>query len=361
MLSLFLYGGVTMPANREENGTWTVQCYYSDWSGTRKKKKKRGFATKRDALEWEREFLARQQGDTSMSLSAFIDVYMEDMAHRLKASTVANKQWLFDQKIKPYLGDRQLDAITAADVRKWQNQVMSEGHSPTYLKSIHSQLSSVFNYAVKYYGLKENPCQRAGTMGKAQADEMQFWTVEEYKKFRDAARAKIRPFTAFELLYYTGMRIGEFMALTRGDIDTSAGTVTINKTYWKSQGKETITPPKTPKSNRTITIPPFLCQELDAYFAAIYGLEAKDRIFPFTKQLLAQEMKLFCQESGVKRIRLHDLRHSHASLLIELGFSPLLIAERLGHESVETTMNTYAHLYPHKQGEVAQKLEEIGK
>lgn len=350
-----------MPANREDNGTWTVQCYYSDWSGTRKKKKKRGFATKRDALEWEREFLARQQGDTSMSLSAFIDLYMEDMAHRLKSSTVENKRIILDQKIRPYLGEKQLDAITAADVRKWQNQMMGEGHSATYLKGIHSQLSSAFNYAVKYYGLKENPCHRAGTMGKAQADEMQFWTVEEYKKFRDAARAKIRPFTAFELLYYTGMRIGEFLALTRADIDTSAGTITINKTYWKSKGSEIVTTPKTAKSNRTITIPPFLCQELEAYFSAIYKLEATDRIFPFSKQTLFNELKKYSTQAGVKRIRLHDLRHSHASLLIELGFSPLLIADRLGHKSVETTLKTYSHLYPSKQGEVLQKLEEIGK
>ena len=196
-------------------------------------------------------------------------------------------------------------------------------------------------------------------MGKKNAEEMQFWTLAEYKKFREAVRNKSRSFMAFQVLYYTGMRIGELMALTKADVDLDARTVSISKTYSRRNGEDVITPPKTPKSNRVIAIPPFLCDELRAYMTTLYGLQGGDRIFPFTKYFLEHEMVRGCRLSGVKKIRLHDLRHSHASLLIEEGFSPLLIAERLGHENVETTLNTYSHLWPHKQEQVAGRLEAL--
>lgn len=356
-----------MPANKDPDspGKWLCQFYYTDWTGQRKKKRKRGFETKRDALEWERDFLKRQQADMSMTLSAFVDLYLDDMKPRLRASTFENKRFIFDLKVKPYFGDKPVNAITAPDVRKWQNELMEKEHaegkkySPTYLKTVNNQLTALFNYAVKYYGLTENPCHKAGSMGKKNAEEMQFWTTDEYKQFRETVRDKPRSYMAFEMLYYTGMRIGELMALTRTDIDLSAGVVTVSKSYNRLKGQDIITPPKTPKSNRVISVPPFLCDELREYFGQLYDMKDDDRIFPFTKYFLEHEIKRGCRLSGVKKIRLHDLRHSHASLLIELGFSPLLIAERLGHEKVETTLNTYSHLWPHKQAEVAEKLQSL--
>lgn len=90
-----------------------------------------------------------------------------------------------------------------------------------------------------------------------------------------------------------------------------------------------------------------------------YGLAPNDRLFPYTMHFLHHEMKRGCKKSGVKKIRIHDLRHSHASLLVEMGFSPLLVAERLGHEHVQTTMDTYSHLYSNKQKEVAQRLDTL--
>ena len=122
-------------------------------------------------------------------------------------------------------------------------------------------------------------------------------------------------------------------------------------------GKDVITPPKTPKSNRKITIPPFLAEELKEYCSMLYGITANERMFRFTKSFMEHEMVRGIKETGVRRIRLHDLRHSHASLLVEMGFQPLAIAERLGHEKIETTLNTYSHLYPNKQAELAEKLE----
>lgn len=162
---------------------------------------------------------------------------------------------------------------------------------------------------------------------------------------------------AFLLLYWTGMRIGELLALTYEDIDLENRIISISKSYQRLDGKDLITPPKTPKSNRKITIPPFLAEELKEYCSHLYGIMANERMFRFTKSYMEHEIVRGINETGVKRIRLHDLRHSHASLLVELGFQPLAIAERLGHEKIETTLNTYSHLYPNKQAELADRLE----
>lgn len=350
-----------MPANkdREQPGKWIAQFYYTDWTGERKKKRKRGFSTRRDALAWEHEFLKKHRADIGMEFSSFAELYMEDISHRVRASTLSNKHFIIQSKILPYFGKRPMNAITAPDIRKWQNELLNLGYSKTYLKLVNSQLAAIFNYAVKFYGLAENPCHKAGSIGKSNAEEMQFWTLGEYKQFREALTERPRSYMAFELLFFTGIRIGELLALTPADIDAENGLIKINKSYNRLNGQDIISPPKTPKSNREIAIPEFLCSELLEYMSLFYDLDQNARLFPHTKHYLAHEMKNGCAASNVKRIRLHDIRHSHASLLIELGFSPLLIAERLGHERVETTLNTYAHLWPHKQQEVVNQLQRL--
>lgn len=160
-------------------------------------------------------------------------------------------------------------------------------------------------------------------------------------------------------MYYTGLREGELLALTPSDIDFVKKTLTVNKSYQRIHGGDMVTTPKTPKSIRTIPIPDGLCACLQEDMPRCYGLQRDDRLFPYTKSFLDHEMEYGCKVSGVKRIWVHDLRHSHASLLVEMGCSPLLIAERLGHEKVQTTMDTYSHLYPNKQVEVARQLDDI--
>ncbi len=196
-------------------------------------------------------------------------------------------------------------------------------------------------------------------MGKKNADEMWFWTKEEFARFIEAIKDKPAAYAIYMTLYYTGMREGELLALTPADIDLEKATIRINKSYQRLNGQDVITTPKTPKSNRTATIPTVLVNCLRDYMGQCYELQPDDRLFPYTKHFLKHEMERGCKLSGVKKIRVHDTRHSHASLLVEMGFSPLLIAERLGHERVQTTMETYSHLYPNKQAEVAKQLDGI--
>jgi integrase len=341
----------------EYTGKWKVDYTYVDWLGNRKRSTKRGFSTKREAEEWGRSFLAQKQADVTMTFGDFVEVYYEDMKVRLKEHTMMNKRNIIDLKVLPYFKDMKLKDIKPATVRKWQNELMQKGFSDTYLKSINNQLSAILNHAVRFYDLKSNPCRKAGSMGKNKADDMEFWTKEEYDTFIEHVMDKQTSYLAFATLYWTGMRIGELLALTPADIDVNKKTISITKSYQRLNKRDVITEPKTPKSRRVIRIPAFLVADFKDYFPRIYYFDEHSRIFNVSKSYLSSEMRRGVKGSGVKKIRLHDLRHSHCSHLIELGFTPVAIAERLGHEKVETTLNTYVHLYPNKQNEIADKLD----
>lgn len=337
-------------------GKWLIQYRYTDNQGNRRKSTKRGFDTKRDAENWLRNFLHTKQGELDMLFQSFVDeIYYPDMKHRLKENTMRTKQYVISDKILPYFGNRRINDITTADIRKWQSMLLASGYSQTYLRKIHCELTALFNYAMKHYDLKKNPCRQAGSIGKKNAEEMNFWTKDEYMRFADVMMDKPVSFYAFEMLYWCGLRLGELLAITPADFNFDKGTVSINKSYQRLERKDVVTEPKTPKSNRVISMPQFLCEEMQEYISMLYGIEPNDRIFTITKSYLHHEMDRGAKEAGVKRIRIHDLRHSAVSLLIENGFSALAIAERMGHESPNVTYR-YAHLFPTRQTEMAEKL-----
>ena len=346
----------------KENGTWYVQFRYTDWKGERQQKLKRGFATKKGAQAWEREFLMEKQADINMSFESFVGLYEKDIKPKIKLNTWITKESIIKQKILPYFQKRKLSEITAKDIIDWQNEIreLTDCHgrplSKTYLKTVHNQLSAIFNHAIRYYGLQINPAQKAGNMGMEEKKEMLFWTKDEYTKFSEAMMDKPISYYAFEMLYWCGIREGELLALTPADFNFDRGTVSINKSYQRINKQDVITTPKTPKSIRVIQMPKFLCDEMQDYFKMFYSLDSDSRIFPISKNYLHREMARGSKATGVKRIRIHDLRHSHVSLLIDMGFTALAIADRVGHESIDITFR-YAHLFPTRQIEMADKLD----
>ena len=193
-------------------------------------------------------------------------------------------------------------------------------------------------------------------MGKEEHREMLFWTKEEYLKFADAMMDKPVSYYAFEILYWCGLRMGELLALTPADFNFETHTLRINKSYQRLHREDVITPPKTLKSNRTIKMPQFLCDEMQGYLKMLYEPKEDERIFTISKSYLHHEMNRGSKVSGVKRIRVHDLRHSHVSLLINMGFTVLAIADRMGHESIDITYR-YAHLFPSEQTQMAEQLD----
>jgi integrase len=345
----------------ESNGTWYVMTRYVDWQGNHKQKCKRGFKTKREALEWERVFHLQQSTDMDMSFESFVDIYKNDIRSRIKETTWLTKVNIIDKKILPYFGKRKISEIQTKEVIAWQNDLLRQKdktgkpYSECYLKTIHNQLSAIFNHAVRFYALRTNSAAKAGNMGNEKRKEMLFWTKEEYLRFADVMMDKPVSYYAFEMLYWSGMRLGELLALIPSDFDFQNSTVTINKSYQRLHGEDVITTPKTKRSNRTIKMSEFLAEEMQEYIKMQYEIEPTDRLFPISKSYLHREMERGCKETGLQKIRIHDLRHSHVSLLIELGFSAVVIADRLGHESIEITYR-YAHLFPSKQNEMANKL-----
>lgn len=356
-----------MPAYKEKrNDTWFVKFAYKNLDGVRKYKTKRGFKTKREALQWEREFLLKYKGSPEMKFDSFVEKYLEDMRARLKDSTFEMKKNVIENRIIPFFKDRPINTITTTDVMQWQNELLrwtdpvtGKGFSRSYLKTIHNQLSAIFNHAVRYYKLTENPARIVGNMGSEKDIQMEFWTLQEYKKFSESMMKKPVSYYAFQVLYWTGMRLGEMLALGFDDVDFESRTITVSKTYRRAHGEDLITPPKTAKSNRTISMPVFLVDELRDYVNMIYEKDS-DRLFPVSKGYIEAEMKRGIREQGLKPIRVHDLRHSHVSLLINSGYSALEIADRMGHESIDITYR-YAHLFPNVQRDMASKLDALNR
>ena len=302
-----------MPVYKDgSRGTWYCLFYYVDWDGKKKKKCKRGFTKRSEALAFEREFLAKQTRSCEMKFSSLWELYLDDMKTRLRENTIQSKTFLVEKHILPFFKDLKVDEITPAHVRKWQSELMDPERdlAPTYQRTIHNQLSAILNWAVRYYGLPANPCKAAGSIGKKNADEMNFWTQEEFETFlacvkRPSARA------GFSLLFWTGMRIGELLALTLSDFDFEKKTVSITKSFQQIEGREVITEPKTQKSRRVVALPEKLCEIVQDYVGRLYDYSPDERLFPFTKSYYSAQMRKACTESGVKKIRLHDLRHPY--------------------------------------------------
>lgn len=341
-----------------KTGKWFTTFRYTDWTGKRKQVKKAGFALRREALEYEHNFLEKQSKSPDILFKNLYANYIEDCSHRLKYSTLVRKQSIFSKNILPYFENKPINTISAADVRLWQNNLIKTNLAETSLKIINGELSAIFNFALKYYELIINPAKQCGSIGKQKADTMEFWAKEEFDTFISVVD-DVRYNTIFYLLFYTGMRIGELLALTGNDFCYSPPTVSINKTYSKIGKKEIITTPKTEKSKRVIHLPMFLIDKIKVYIGCIYAYDPGNKLFDVSKSDLYSNLKKYSASANVKKIRIHDFRHSHASLLINMGIQPMEIRDRLGHENITTTLQTYGHLYPNKQEEIAAKLQEL--
>lgn len=346
-----------MPVYKDEKrGTYFVKCYYVDYTGTKKQKYKRGFKLQREAKEWERSFLEKLQGTPDMTFQSLYDLYMEDMSHRLRGSTLEVKKNIFKNRILPFFGKKPINEINPADVRKWQAEMITGEYSDYYLNRLQNALSTLFNYAVQYYNLPENPCAKAGRLGRS-TKSINFWTLNQYQTVLEQV-SDIHARTALQLLFYSGMRCGELRALTFSDLDFNENTVSISKTLHHTEEGYKEAPPKTLGSNRVISMPAAIMEELKAYCEKVYKPASSDRVFTFSAQYIKRAMVTAASKAGLANIRIHDLRHSHVSLLIEMGFSPHLIADRIG-DSVLMVNNTYGHLYPTKHKEVAEQLNSI--
>ena len=292
-----------------------------------------------------------------ITFADFYQIYYHDMEVRLKPASLSSKRHIFSDKILPFFGPLPMRAVTTQHVRKWQSVILRQNYSLTYQQLIDFQLSAFMNYASRYYDFP-NPCIKAGHIGSSQTKKLSFWTLEEYERFISHFSNDPEAFTAFEILYWTGMRQGELLALTPSDIDYAHRQISITRSYTQIDGRDIISTPKTKKSIRRVDIPQFLLNEITVYLHTRH-LAPDQRMFDRTRHYLFFKLDKGCAASGVRRIRTHDIRHSHVSLLINAGFSALDIAERVGHESVSTTLDVYAHFFPDQQQMLIDRLEQL--
>lgn len=345
---------------------WFCSFYARDYMGKNRKIKKSGFATKHDADAWERDYLTTRSGSAaSMTVAQAAANFIDDLSHRRKPSTVATFTFIFNKHILPIFGDRPLAEITAADVRSWENDLIDSGLSAATCRHIIGRLSALFAFAVRLYGLPSNPVRLAGPVqlspaaSAKNAPELHFWTVEQFARFITSGLSPAY-ITLFSILFWTGCRIGEALALTKADFSPDAQTLRINKTISTIDKAHTyIQPPKTAASVRTIAIPSHLCMILSDWIVKTDMCDPADMFFWFRHNASVEiAFHKATAAAGLPPIRVHDLRHSHASMLVDMGFPPIVIRDRLGHKDIQTTLNIYSHLYPQKQSDVRAALEQ---
>jgi len=343
----------------KERGTYFFVVRVRQFDGTQKQVKRRGFKTKKEAREAEAKMLVEKETNSSLTFAQVADSYFDWYCQRRKQSSIVTiKAILWNHLIREF-GKSKIHNITARHIMNYQNKIIHQ-YSAVYLKKIHTVLSSIFNFAIKFHGLTSNPARIAGNFEKEVHKRMNFWEFEEFKQFINTVDELLYQ-AFFTTLYYSGARKGELLALTWDDINFEEKTININKTQYNKQ----ITKPKTKASNRIIMLPTLvinLLKKLKEH--ATLGTLVKNDYIVFGEYYnsiatatLHRRYTDYIIVSGVKKILLHEFRHSHASYLINKGINPLVVAQRLGHSNVSTTLNTYSHLYPSKQVEVIEHME----
>ena len=222
------------PVKDKKTGKWQIQFWYKNSLGENKKTTKRSFNTKREAEEWYMNFKLSQRGSLNMTFEAFLAIYKNDIYKKIRESTQISKENMINEKILPYFKDKKMNELQAKDIIAWHNILLDmkdkngKPYAPTYLRSIHSQLSAILNHAVKFYGLSSNPANAVGSIGSKKRSEITFWQKEEYLKFAETMMDKPLSYYAFEVLYWCGLREGELLALTRADIDLQNAIIDVN-------------------------------------------------------------------------------------------------------------------------------------
>lgn len=350
-------------AKKGEAGKYEAFIRYKDWMGVSHRHHKRGFRTKRERDDYVHVFREVHEGNLNIGIHVFLPFYVEDIETEVKPKTLYTRKSLISCYVLPFFEESAMCDIDPHAISKWKSwmkkktKANGEHLAPTTLRNAYKALYAIFEHAVKEYGLKENPCKAVGSMGETYGEEMLFWTLGEYVRFA-AAIGEAEPlfFLVFEVLFWMGIRLGELLALTWEDIDFEARTIRINKSIQRIEGVDYVTEPKTKYSKRVLEMPAKLAEELKAHRDSLYSWELTDRVFPVSRWKITDRMQTYSQKAGVKRIRVHDLRHSHATYLIDQGFTVPEIANRLG-QAKETITLRYTHAQDDAQKRMAQNIE----
>lgn len=342
----------------KKRGTWYVSVYITDKQGKRKRVLRRGFKTQREAKKTESEIIFNAELTVSDN-PFFEDItaeYLEYYKQRRKASSYRKAKSTIDVRISPFFKNKRIKEITKRDIMLWHNKLLDK-YKINSAKHTHTTLSTVLNYAIKMEYITINVAKEVGTIQATQDKEMSYWTLEEFKEFiKYVDDLKFKSF--FMCLFFGGFRKSELLGVTWKDIDFKNNTIDINKTATRNE----VTTTKNASSNRKIKMPQHTMNMLRQlklkdnpkidYF--VFG-EFYNHIHEST---IDRHYDIYIGKSNVKRIKLHDFRHSHASYLINNGHDIQIVSKRLGHSNVSTTLDIYAHLYPNKEDAAIDQMED---
>ena len=358
-----------MPIKREENGTYTVDLSLGGdrATGKRHRKTKRGFISHKEAKEYQTNqlslFYQRKRGYSIQTINEITLEYMSLCKDKLKRTSFDKKERTFRLHILPILGHIRIDQFSKKDALEFKQYLIKKTFTNSYKREVFMELSALMNHCVKYDYIPFNPVRFLNDF-KSAKKEMKFWSVSQFHEFiQYIENDHLKMY--FWLLMATGMRKGEAHALHWSDIDLNHQTIRINKnsTYVSGDGYQ-ITTPKTLTSNRIVHIDEFTKGLLKAYrgvlkkngtYSEEYPIFWPEGI-PIPRETFRRYFKQATKMAGLPEIRIHDLRHSHVSLMVSLGVEYLEISRKVGHSNISTTMNTYAHLYSEKQKSSAQLI-----
>ena len=347
---------------------WSVR-FRTMIGGKEVNKRLSGFRTKKEAEAGYRAFLADADPEKlavgGLRFDELIEAYIAYLRTTTKASSVYTLEGKIRGHIAPFFGKRLVSAIKPLDVLEWQNTLTEYSYS--YRLSLRGQLSALLRHADRYYDIPSIMNKIAPLRNTEPIKEMACWTEEEFGLFYDSIPDEQSVYRLYFLtLYLLGCRKGEGLALRWSDIDLKKRTVSITKNITRkvSGAPYAVTTPKNRASNREITIPDSLCRAYENYRQSL-GDKATAQSFvfggedPLSDRTIDRVFASATERAGVQKIRIHDLRHSCASLLISRGVSIVAVSKRLGHKNVEQTLNTYSHMMPRDDELMTQIADEI--
>ena len=339
----------------EYTGRWNARFTIKLLNNKTKRVFKRGFKSKKEALEYEKETILNNTLGASIPFKNAVNQYLEFKKPRLKESTYINLEFLL-KKIT-FFDNLLMSEITPIQVSSFQNELIKTYKAST-IKNINTQIKMLFTWCVRYKGLANNPFNMVDRLKLETKKRMDIITIDEFNQIVEQVNNPDMKLM-FKLLFWTGLRLGEARALKIDDIDFENKSISVTKTYTELKEKDIITTPKTKESIRTIKIDDVLAQEIKDYLDKARYILNNDFIFCYTKPYYLEIFKRIALRVLGKRLRIHDLRHSHASFLINNGVDVLLISKRLGHSNTAMTLNVYSHLYPNKEFETIELINNI--
>lgn len=361
-----------MPIYKDiKRNTWYFRDYVQLKNGERKQKTRSGFKTKSEAKKAETEFLLNYNIVENINIK-FTDLYIEYIKHKkqkLKYQSFRALKNRIDTHILPFFKDYYINNIMGKDYIEWKDYILEKNFSYNYNSSLHLAMVNILNYAMNFYGLNSNVACKIGNFPNINTiPKINFWTLEEFNNFIDYVD-DIVYYSFFTILFYTGMRLGECLALNWNDINENY--IDINKTLIRNDhnnNEYSFNSPKTKKSIRTIQIDNntyLILKNLKTYYKKIINFDDNWFVFggikPLSTTTIQRKKKYYCEISKTKEIRIHDFRHSHASFLVSNNLPITLISKRLGHSNISMTLNTYSHFIPDDEQKTVNLIDTINK